>query len=58
MDKPETRLDIRDFLGLSDEFDPEDSPSGTAENQVNMVCNVYGQMSTRKGYSKCVFEAE
>jgi len=52
----ETRLDIRDFPGLLDDYDSEDIPDGTADNQVNIVSCVLGQMSTRKGYKRVSFE--
>lgn len=57
-DRAETQLDIRDFVGMIDSFDPEDFPAGAADNQVNMICCVVGEMSTRKGYRLVTFEQE
>jgi hypothetical protein len=56
--KPESKIDIREFNGMIDNFDTEDSPAGASSIQTNMGSFIYGEMSTRRGYKLTAFEVE
>lgn len=46
----------RDFLGMTSNLDPLDIPEGGATKQVNVTCQVNGELRVRQGYRKVVWE--
>lgn len=45
-----------DFPGLMTNVDPRDLPDGAAEEQINLVCQVVGELRVRLGMKEVVFE--
>lgn len=55
-EQTKARLEIRDFPGMITAADPDDIPDGAAEEQINLVSLVPGQMQTRAGYRLVSFD--
>jgi hypothetical protein len=49
---------IRDFPGLATNLDPDDTPPGAAEEQVNAQSGRPGVLEVRPGYQVVSFDAE
>lgn len=46
----------RDFLGQTSNLDPLDVPEGGAVKQVNVTCQVNGELRVRRGYRQVEWE--
>lgn len=57
-DEPETSVRIDQFGGQVSNANPHDLPPGAAAVQVNLVCNVPGELSTRLGLREITFDVE
>jgi hypothetical protein len=55
-DKPDTRTEARDFMGVFSFPDSLDLSPGTAREQVNVRSNRAGKLVTRDGYREVTFE--
>ncbi len=56
MQKPLTKIAIRDFAGLRTNRDPDDVDPGEAIQQVNVNAERLGELRPRQGYSRVKFE--
>lgn len=48
---------LRDFPGIVNNLDPRDLPPGTAEQQVNLLSRIQGQMIVRRGLREVTFDS-
>lgn len=55
-EKPEGKVNIRNFAGQFSGIDPDDMPDGGAAEQVNAVVLISGELMVRSGYRQIQFE--
>ena len=55
---PRTAATANDFPGMFGNFDPRDIPDGAAEEQINLVCIVIGEIRSRLGIIEVEFDDE
>ena len=55
-DPAKPQVTISDFPGILTNVDPRDLPPGAAEEQVNAVALVYGELAVRRGIREVTFE--
>lgn len=53
---PRTSVELMDFPGLVTDVDPIDFEPGMAQDQVNAVSIVRGELQVRRGYRQVQFE--
>lgn len=54
--KPKAIRQNNDFRGQVSNMDPTDVPAGGAIKQVNVTCQIPGELAVRGGYRKVTFE--
>lgn len=55
MDRPAARIEIREFVGMTQNMDAHDGPEGLAREVVNAESKVPGTLQSRKGFQKVRF---
>lgn len=51
-------VQVADWPGLFTNAGPVAGPAGSADEQVNLACNVPGLLAARPGYTKVRFDEE
>lgn len=54
--KPQSRVEMRDFAGLVTNVDPSDVRPGTAREQINVMSARPAMLEVRQGYQPVQYE--